>query len=85
MLNSNILPRVLALTCLLSATVLVARHGEFLGGLESHLIVKESVMTLLAQRQDGRTCREVVENDRKIVKCCRQWLFFDGGIDCVYN
>lgn len=79
---------IAALACFIGVTAVVAHLGGLLpSSLAVHQRMEDSEMPPIAQnsqRQDGRTCREVVENDRKITKCCKTWML-GLGVDCVYN
>lgn len=72
---------------ILGTTALLTLHGHFAVGTTGTSLSYGNDMSLIAQpqpRSDQRTCRELVENDRKLVKCCKSWGMF-GGNDCVYN
>ena len=73
---------------LLGGPGVLAVSFAYLGGSQKNFAIQKLTeqldVQLIVQRNDGRTCRDVVENDRKIIKCCKTWIF-GVGADCVYN
>lgn len=84
MIKSQLPQKAAAIALVFGGTLFIIVDGKSPFNISAQRIGDQMDMMLIAQRQDGRSCREVVENDRKVNKCCRTWTPL-GGLDCVYN
>lgn len=79
--------RIAALAIIGCGISVLAVQDHFVAGgsKKAGLSASNQQEIMLAQRGDGRTCRTVIEDGEKRIKCCASWANQMDGNNCVYN